>query len=146
MRDVLPFLHGEKILISGNHDPFFKQLTSKKNDQIKTARDKALDAGFSELYLEHELVIAEIGLVRLRHFPYMPASTEGLMESELRYLDNRPKVGNESLLLHGHVHSQWLIQQDKNKPPMINVGIEVWKMRPVSEEEIVKLFKEWESK
>src|ERR1035437_3448421 len=28
MRDVLPFLNGEKVLISGNHDPFFKKLNN----------------------------------------------------------------------------------------------------------------------
>jgi calcineurin-like phosphoesterase family protein len=141
MRDVLPFLNGEKILISGNHDPFFKKLNNVTAGSRAYARDLALEAGFSDLHLELEINLPDIGLVRLSHFPYAPTNKEGLKDSELRYLGNRPRVGKESLLLHGHVHSQWQTKQDEGKPLMLNVGVEVWGMRPASEVEIVELFK-----
>jgi len=54
----------------------------------------------------------------------------------------RPKRIGEAALLHGHVHSQWLYKQDRGMPPMINLGVEVWGMRPVLEAEIVEKFKE----
>jgi len=142
MRDVLPFLNGEKILISGNHDPFFKKLTKGGKESQGNARDLAIEAGFSDLHSELELDLPGIGLTRLSHFPYSPANKDGMAESELRYLENRPEVGRESLLLHGHVHSKWQTQQDVNRPLMMNVGVEVWGMRPVSEKEIMSKFLE----
>jgi len=48
------------------------------------------------------------GLVRLSHFSYAPPDQEKLEDYELRFLKNRPVIGDEKLLLHGHVHSQWL--------------------------------------
>ena len=140
MRDVLPFLNGEKILIAGNHDPFFKKLTKGGKESQGNARDLAIEAGFSDLHLELELDLPGIGLTKLSHFPYAPVNKDGMAESELRYLEIRPQAERESLLLHGHVHSKWLTQQDACRPPMINVGVEMWGMRPVSEVEIVSLF------
>lgn len=140
MRDVLPFLNGDKILIAGNHDPFFKKLTKGGDESRSNARDIALEVGFSDLHLGLELDLPGVGYTRLSHFPYLPTNKDGMAESELRYLENRPQVGRESLLLHGHVHSKWKIKREAGMPPMLNVGIEVWGMRPVSELEIFKAY------
>lgn len=139
--DMLPFLNGEKILVCGNHDPFFENLNSTKVADRALARELALQAGFSEVHLELAVEIKGIGRVLLSHFPYEPSNKEGLSQSSLRYLINRPAVGKEKMLLHGHVHSQWLTHQEEGKPFMLNVGIDVWGMRPVYEDDIVDLFK-----
>jgi calcineurin-like phosphoesterase family protein len=43
--------------------------------------------------------------------------------------------------LHGHVHSEWLTNTYAGLPPMLNIGVDMWGMRPVSEAEIVEKFR-----
>lgn len=135
MREVVPFLNGRKILIVGNHDPFFKRMVNGKADE---ARELALEAGFSEIHMQLDLEMPEIGLVRLAHFPYIPDDLTGLPDFELRYLNHRPKVGNEKFLLHGHVHSEWREREYPGKPWMLNVGVDLWGMHPVPEKLVVE--------
>jgi len=141
--DILPFLNGEKILIAGNHDSFFKQLVDTDPQKHRKARECALQAGFSEVHLRHEIDLPSVGLVLLSHFPYSPPENEraDLSANDLRYLEHRPTRGKEKLLLHGHVHSEWIVHQYKNMPPMLNVGVDMWRMRPVSETEIIEKFR-----
>lgn len=89
----------------------------------------------------HMIEIAGIGHVRLAHFPYTPPNKVGMAAEELRYLANRPPHGKEKLLLHGHVHSQWLMHKYPSLPRMLNVGVEMWGMRPVSELQIIETYK-----
>ena len=140
LRDIMPFLNGTKIMVTGNHDPFFKRAVNGemgKATALALALALALELGFSELHFQHNIEIAGIGLVRLSHFPYVPPSLEGLQDYELRYIDISPKPGREKLLLHGHVHSAWKSRQHRGQPPMLNVGVDLWDMRPISEAEIV---------
>lgn len=141
MCDVMPFLNGEKILITGNHDPFFKMLVGTDSRSKMEAQELALQAGFIEVYLQHTIVIPDIGLVRLSHFPYAPPNQNGLPDAVLRYLAHRPARGREKLLLHGHVHSQWLEHAYTGLPMMLNVGVDMWRMRPIAEAEIVEKFR-----
>ncbi len=141
MCDVLPFLNGEKILITGNHDPFFKKLILGDVHSKASVRALALQAGFSEIYLHHTITLPGIGTVQLSHFPYAPRDTKGLPDYELRYLEHRPARRAEKLLLHGHVHSEWLTNTYAGLPPMLNIGVDMWGMRPVSEAEIVEKFR-----
>ena len=134
---ILPFLNGKVTLIVGNHDPMFKQMLGTPEQQVN-ARERALQIGFAGLHAELMLTIPGIGLTKLSHFPYIPPPD--MPDHGQRYLNLRPKPTGESALLHGHVHSQWLYQQDPGKPPMINVGVEVWGMCPVAEHELVALF------
>lgn len=138
MEEILPQLNGSIILIAGNHDPFFKSMHGDPEQQT-AAREHALQIGFAELYIQHAITIEGIGLVQLSHFPYRPH--EGAPEHDQRYLELRPKPGEETALLHGHVHSQWIDHTYPGLPPMLNVGVEMWKMRPVSEAQIVEQFK-----
>lgn len=141
MCDVLPFLNGEKILITGNHDPFFKKLILGDVHNKASVRALALQAGFSEIYLHHTITLPDIGTVQLSHFPYAPRNTKGFPDYELRYMEHRPTRGAEKLLLHGHVHSEWLTKTYAGFPPMLNIGVDMWGMRPVSEAEIVEKFR-----
>lgn len=137
MEEVLPYLNGSITLIVGNHDPFFKSMHGDKNQQL-AAREHALQVGFAELHIQYAITIAGIGLVQLSHFPYKPH--KDAPEHDQRYLELRPKPGKEAALLHGHVHSQWLEQTQPGLPPMLNVGIDMWEMRPVSEAQIVEQY------
>lgn len=139
---VLPRLNGTKILIVGNHDPYFNRLTCVMERMHKEAREDALQAGFSAVHLQLDIEIAGIGLTRLSHFPYWPSETEGVADYDLRYPEHRPPQGSEALLLHGHIHSQWQTKTEPDMPPMINVGIDMWSLRPISEAEIVQKYQE----
>jgi calcineurin-like phosphoesterase family protein len=140
LREYLPFLNGRKILIFGNHDPIFKMMVSGDKKKVEFAISKAIDLGFAEVHKELMLDIDGVGAVKLSHFPYLPADIDGLEDYELRYQTLRPKPEHEQLLLHGHIHSNWLINVDVCATPMLNVGIDVWDLRPVSELEIVEQF------
>lgn len=139
MSEVLPLPNGKKVLIVGNHDPFFSKLTDSDPKLNEEAREQALLASFSAIHLHHAIELPRVGLVRLSHFPYKPPNQDGLPAVDLRYLENRPPRGDEVLLLHGHVHSQWRHNQYQGLPRMINVGVEMWQMRPVSADEIAEL-------
>ena len=141
MEAILPRLHGQKFLIVGNHDPFYKRLTQCQGTKMHTeAIASALQAGFSEIHMELYIELSGIGAVRLAHFPYLPA--ELLPEYEQSHAAHWGKPHNEALLLHGHIHSQWQSKIEPGMPPMINVGIDMWNMRPVSEVEIRQKFQE----
>lgn len=142
MEAILPRLRGEKILIVGNHDPFFKRLTDTNIRLHAEAREDACKAGFSEVHLQLDIELSGIGQVRLSHFPYWPSNTEGVPDYDLRYPEHRPPQGREALLLHGHIHSQWLVKKEDGMPPMINVGIDMWNLRPISEVAISEKFQE----
>ena len=132
LKDVLPRLAGNKILIVGNHDPFFKLAVSGKLEQ---ARERAQEIGFADLHNELRLELDSVGEVLLSHFPYYPAQPTLQSDHALRYQHLRPARGREEVLLHGHVHSEWQFRVDE-KPMMINVGVDVWNMQPVSESDI----------
>ena len=134
---VLPLLHGRKVLIVGNHDPYFKDVQSgNMNKALQAARND----GFAGLHTSFNLDIHGIGTVLLSHFPYWPQDESGLSKHDLRFSHVRPKPARERLLLHGHVHSKWKICQERGRV-MINVGVDTWKLMPVSESEVVALFR-----
>lgn len=124
-------------MIVGNHDPMFKQMHGSREQQAN-ARYRAQEVGFVDVHVEYTIEIPGIGLAKLSHFPYTPPPN--VPEEEQRYLHLRPKRTDENVLLHGHVHSQWLCKQEPGKPPMINLGVEAWGMRPAAEYELVALF------
>lgn len=143
MEALLPRLNGEKILIVGNHDPFFKRLTMPlKTKMHREAHEDATRAGFAAIHLQFDIEIAGIGRVRMSHFPYWPKRPEFEEEYNLRNQENRPDYAGEAMLLHGHIHSQWLVKKEAGMPPMMNVGIDMWNLRPISEAEILEKFQE----
>lgn len=133
--EYLPRLNGRIVLITGNHDPFFKRCANGREDE---ARELAIEAGFADMHMQHIIEVEGVGPVKLCHFPYLPPEPEA--EQFLRYEHLRPEPTGEALLLHGHIHSQWLMRQYRNRPPMLNVGVDKHGMKPISETEIARLF------
>jgi calcineurin-like phosphoesterase family protein len=144
----MPRMHGRKILVVGNHDPFFKRMTelSLKTHMQNEMREAARQAGFESVHLQLDIEIPGVGATRLNHFPYEPVNKEGVAEYNLRFLNHRPRRGKEKLLLCGHVHSDFRTNREPGHPPAINVGIDQWAMRPVSETEIASLYNELQEK
>lgn len=141
MESILPRLHGEKVLIVGNHDPFYKRLTQCQGTKMHAeALTSALQAGFSDVRMELYVEVSGVGLVRLTHFPYLPA--EPLSDYEQSHAAHWGKPHNEALLLHGHIHFQWQTKTESGMPPMINVGVDMWNLRPISEAEIAQKYQE----
>jgi len=111
---VLPKLLGHHKLVSGNHDK-----CHPKHKKWEAAKNRYLSYGFEEV-----VVSAEVHPFKLCHVPY----------GDERYgcLYSLPDTG--AWLLCGHVHGAW-----KVKGKMINVGVDVWNMAPVSLETLIAL-------
>lgn len=111
-KDILQQLNGKKHLVIGNHD-------------FNSVLRKAQSAGFDSV--QHSLKWDVRGVpVVLSHYPYAGDHT-----SEERFRHRRP-VNEGRWLLHGHVHSLWRV---KNR--QLNVGVDVWGFKPISESEIL---------
>lgn len=138
LRRYLRRMCGTKILIVGNHDPVFKGMVSGDPNHFEAARQEAMQWGFADAHRELSLDVDGVGRVRLSHFPYWPTATAGLEDHALRYPNLRPRQGDEVALLHGHVHSSWQLKTGGGTPPMLNVGVDVWAMTPVSSAQVAE--------
>jgi calcineurin-like phosphoesterase family protein len=121
-------LHGDKFLIPGNHDRVWAGYPNKGKPvrPEDTARYEA--AGLT--ILSHMDTYDYLGQPWvLCHFP-----DEGDSHDEDRYHTWRPILAPDEVLVHGHVHNQWL-----TNGPRINVGVDVWDYRPVHEDEVAVL-------
>lgn len=118
MAKTTPQLNGRKILVAGNHDLCWRK---------EFAVQRYLDAGWSEVHrgtLDYDLQGTP---VQLSHIPY---------ESHDERYQNRRPVDDGRWLLHGHVHTCW-----KVKCKMINVGVDVWDYKPVSEAQLLEIIR-----
>jgi calcineurin-like phosphoesterase family protein len=127
LRQTLPLvgdLKGRKLLVAGNHDRCWQGTGWRARRWTR----RYLDAGFVEVH--QTPVHLEVGGHRVlaSHFPYHGDSLDAD-----RFVEHRP-VDAGLWLLHGHVHSDWR-QLDK----MINVGVDAWRYRPVSEAVLAEL-------
>jgi calcineurin-like phosphoesterase family protein len=116
-------LAGTKLLIPGNHD----RCWPGRGESAPEWADRYRAAGFAEVL--PEVVDLTVGgrPARACHFPF-----EGDSRDEERFASHRP-VDDGRLLLHGHVHTRWRIDGHQ-----VNVGVDVWDFRPVSDEQIVE--------
>ena len=120
-------LNGRKLLLAGNHD----RCWAGHGPSAEAWIERYLEAGFAEI---HQGVLhIPIGRHRVLacHFPY-----HGDSQEVDRFVDRRP-VDRGEWLLHGHVHERW-----RQSGRMINVGVDGWALRPVSDAEIVTLIEE----
>ena len=109
-------LNGIKHLIKGNHDH-------------KSVTTNFRELGFESCSLSHTLDVEGVK-VNLSHYPYLHGGDHSPKE---RFNNLRLKDEGD-WLLHGHVHTSWKI-----KDRMINVGVDVCDMRPVSLDQIKSL-------
>lgn len=126
---ILPRLNGTKYLVPGNHDRCFPARP--------TWTAKYEEYGFKAILPIHYKLTLRDGFwfnpeyeVVLSHIPYTSD------QYDQRYPQYRP-ADEGKWLLHGHVHQHWKVNGRQ-----INVGVDVWDYRPVSEQEIVKLINE----
>lgn len=125
-------LNGTKRLVPGNHDRMF----GCQGTKYAIAAQRYLNAGIEEI-LEPEFTTEIDGENFLVcHFPYKGDSREG---EEDRYQDERPKDRGMSLI-HGHIHGHW-----RKTGHMVDVGVDAWGGRPVSEDELHETFNSSES-
>ena len=122
MFDLVGTLRGRKILVAGNHDRCWAGAGAKGEAWL----DRYRDAGFSEV-LQHSVPV-ELGPFDglACHLPY-----EGDSHDDDRFVTHRP-VDDGQLLLHGHVHERWRVRGRQ-----VNVGVDVWDYRPVSDAELL---------
>jgi calcineurin-like phosphoesterase family protein len=141
LAEILPQLNGRKILVCGNHDPYFKRLLNPKNTKTYAeALSDAKLAGLESAHLELMIDIPEIGKVKLSHFPYFPLTPSAEKDYQLRYPNVRPKKEDEVLLLCGHVHSAWEAMRKNSPGMMLNVGVDINRLAPFSEADIAERY------
>lgn len=115
-------LHGTKMLISGNHD-----YTHPMHKKSASWTKKYIAAGFAEVCDPIVDLKGHGRSIKMCHFP------RALDEYDDRDFDKwRPD--NFQVLIHGHVHNAWRVNGNQ-----INVGIDVWDMKPVHIDEVLSL-------
>jgi calcineurin-like phosphoesterase family protein len=122
-------LSGIKKIVPGNHDfchSYHKKSRSEENR--KKWISKYEEYGWIVLPEQTEILLDGVGKVKLCHHPYRFVEPK-----DDKYLNWRPK-DDGSILLCGHVHGSW-----KTLDNMVNVGVDVWDFKPVSEKQIVDL-------
>lgn len=124
---------GRVILVPGNHDKCHPM--HKKHDEF---RQRYEEAGWEVAEPTLELVLSDGTGVQVSHFPYSLSPQEsrarqGATTATDRFAAWRP-ADDGRWLLCGHVHDAWR-QRDRQ----INVGIDAWGGRPLSESEVVAL-------
>lgn len=152
-------LHGNKILVAGNHDRCFHGYQGKADTPYSPAEladwvRRYRDAGFSSVItgqamlkrsgkpvvvpLRPEFGTDPVLGVQLSHFPREGESEPGRPDRYERYRP-RPAVSTktEPWLVHGHVHNAWTINGRQ-----VNVGVDVWDFAPVSAETLLSVITE----
>ena len=117
-------LNGRKHLITGNHDQVWPgHRDSHKHQKRWLGVFDSVQAYGARRVGKRRLLMA--------HLPYVGDHTK-----EPRYPEFRlPNKG--ALLLHGHVHDKWRVRDNP-----INVGVDVWNLRPVMLDHVIQLAKE----
>ena len=117
-------LNGTKTLVAGNHDRCWSGHRKGADKWV----DRYLEAGF--VRVAQGTVDVDLGptLALADHFPY-----QGDSHDEDRYAAHRP-TDRGRWLLHGHVHEKW-----RQHGRQINVGVDAWGGRPVSDDRLVEL-------
>ena len=117
-------LNGRKLLLAGNHD----RCWSGHGRRADGWTERYLDAGFAAVHQGALTIEIERRRVLACHFPY-----RGDSHDHDRYVEQRPSDAG-AWLLHGHVHERW-----RQRGRMINVGVDAWDYRPVSESVLATL-------
>lgn len=128
---VLPRLNGIHHLVPGNHDGCHP----KHRKHARATRDY-LAFGFQSVQERKTLELEGLGPVLMCHMPLRradPVDEEARGDKYLRFRPEASDIPGPGFLLHGHVHEKW-----KRRGRMVNVGVDVWDFRPVSEPDLVR--------
>ena len=133
-------LMGNKILIPGNHD-FCHSYHKKSRNPENRAKwiAKYEEHGWKVLPEHNTISFKGLGEVNLAHLPYTNDGDVRLDEVQMghdKYAKYRP-INDGKILLCGHVHEKWKYRFLADGTLMINVGCDVWGLRPVNLVEII---------
>ncbi len=126
----------EVTLVAGNHDRCHPYNGKRGERFIEIYRERCQ---LAELILTNTSLTLSNGVeVNVSHFPYADSELSGLENRHGKVIVDKfapwRVVDDGSWLLCGHVHESW-----KQRGRMINVGVDAWGGRPVSEAEIIDL-------
>lgn len=123
-------------LVAGNHDRCHPYNGKRGERFVEIYRERCQ---LSELVLTNTtLTLSDSTEVHVSHFPYADSSLGGMDDRHGDAIADKfaswrvPDDG--SWLLCGHVHDSW-----RQKGRMINVGVDAWGGRPVSEDQVIEL-------
>lgn len=119
-KNIVSNLNGYKILILGNHD---------------RSGHKMKEWGFQEVHQSLQIELEGGIKANLSHYPY-----RGSILDDPYYkvkFDSKNLKDDGRLLLNGHVHVAWKSRPGKYKNQMINVGVDQWFYKPVSEQDLL---------
>lgn len=134
-------MHGEKILVSGNHDkcsPVYRRGYARQRDylfdeggnRLFSAVVEYAQVSLSSQYPQRDNIVALVS-----HYPYAGDSWgEEDRYQQFRLPDHRYP------LVHGHVHTMWRQKFSVQGTPMVNVGVDVQDFTPVSEYDLHRVF------
>lgn len=117
-------LPGHKHLVPGNHDRCWPGHHRLRPQDVQIYQD----VGFEIHPGTVELTVAGRPVLTC-HFP-----VAGDSHDTDRFAEHRPAPRNDGWLLHGHVHEKW-----RTNGRQLNVGVDVWDYRPVSEARLIEL-------
>jgi len=118
-KHILSNLNGHKILILGNHD---------------RSGHKMVEWGFQEVHQSLQVELQGGIKANLSHYPYR-GSTE---DKFARKFETKNLKDDGLLLLNGHVHTSWKSKPGLYRNHMINVGMDQWAFKPISETQVLE--------
>lgn len=128
VRPILARLNGRHSLVAGNHDA-----CHRRHRGWQTGASRYIGYGFEQVHQGFTLEIAGQHVL-LTHMPYLRTGDHEGRERD-KYDQYRPE-DKGGWLLHGHIHQKW-----RQNGRMLNVGVDAWKYRPVSLEEVAQLIR-----
>lgn len=129
-------IEADVTLVAGNHDRCHPCNGRRSERYVEVYRDRCR---LADLVLTNaSLTLSNGAKVHVSHFPYADPALNGQEDRHGQVVADRfapwRVVDDGSWLLCGHVHDSW-----RQKGRMINVGVDAWGGRPVSETRIVEL-------
>lgn len=122
-KNIVSNLNGYKILILGNHD---------------RSGHKMLEWGFQEVHQSLQIELEGGIIANLSHYPYRGDKSDPYHKVKF---DTKNLKDDGRLLINGHVHVAWRSMRGQFKNWMINVGVDQWSYKPVSEQELLAYLK-----
>lgn len=119
---ILSNLNGYKILTLGNHD----------RNGIKMK-----GWGFDEVHQQLQIELEGGIKANLSHYPYKGTPDD----HHKNKFETKNLKDDGALLICGHVHVSWKSRPGQYKNHMINVGVDMWDYKPVSETQLLEYYK-----